>query len=70
MDKFKPGDMVIARNGKGAVYCINRIVEQDVAGHKYRFYDFDNGSVHIAKRARSGWHDIARADRGYKLVRD
>ena len=64
--KFKPGDWVIARNGKGDVYHVDRVSRDD---HGV-YYMFDNGSVHIAKRGRSGLHYADRADRGYKLVKD
>ena len=64
--KFQPGDWVVARSGQGAVYSINR-----VAKDRYGvYYVFDNGSVHIAKRARSGRHYADRADLGYKKLSD
>lgn len=65
--KFKPGDWVVARSGKGEVYLINRVFT-DRWGKTY--YDFDNGSVDVRKRRRSGWHEMNRADRGYKLVKE
>lgn len=62
--KFAPGDWVIARSGAGDVYQISR-----VAKDRYGvYYIFDNGSVHIAKRARSGRHYANRADLGYKKL--
>lgn len=64
--KFKPGDWVVARNGQGAVYAINRVARNEYG----IYYIFDNGSVHIAKRARSGRHYADRADLGYKLTKD
>jgi hypothetical protein len=64
--KFKPGDMVQARNGRGAVYMVTRIIPANrVSGVRY---EFDNGSVDIRKRARSGYHDVAKADRGFRKV--
>lgn len=68
MAKFKAGDWVIARNGKGAVYLINRIVPADRFNSER--YEFDNGSVDIRKRALSGYHEVTRADKGYKLVKN
>jgi hypothetical protein len=65
--KFKPGDWVTARSGKGDVYQINRVFK-DRWGHTY--YDFDNGSVDVRKRNRSGWHEADRADKGYKKLSD
>lgn len=62
--KFQPGDSVQARNGKGAIYYINRVFNRD--GNLY--YEFDNGSVDVRKRARSGWHLADRADKGYKKL--
>lgn len=66
--KFKPGDWVVARSGKGSVYLVSRVIP----GNRYSGmrYVFDNGSVHVAKRARSGYHDVEKANRGYKLVKD
>ena len=65
--KFQPGDFVIARNGQGSSYQINRVAK-DRFGKLY--YIFDNGSVHVAKRARSGRHYADRADLGYKKLSD
>ena len=65
--KFKPGDMVIARSGKGDVYQINRVFRNR---WNEIYYVFDNGSVSPSKRGRSGWHPANRADRGYKVVTD
>lgn len=63
--KFKPGDWVIARSGRGDVYQINRVFKNRW-GQIY--YVFDNGSVSVHKRARSGWHAADRADLGYKVT--
>lgn len=71
MAKFKPGQMVQARNGRGSVYMINRIIPAQYHGETLiapERYEFDNGSVDIRKRARSGAHTVERADRGYKVV--
>lgn len=62
--KFQPGDFVIARSGRGSSYMVNRV-------YKWQnrvYYVFDNGSVHVAKRARSGTHLAERADLGYKKI--
>lgn len=64
--KFKPGDMVQARNGRGEVYMITRVIP--ASKYSPERYDFDNGSVSISKRARSGHHPVSRADRGYRKV--
>jgi hypothetical protein len=64
--KFKPGDWVVARSGQGSVYSVDRVARNDYGV----YYVFDNGSVHIAKRARSGRHYASSADHGYKLTKD
>jgi hypothetical protein len=68
MAKFKSGDMVMARNGKGDVYMVNRVFMHQIGGTPTEYYEFDNGSVDVRKRARSGWHPVFKADRGYKKV--
>jgi hypothetical protein len=74
MSKFQPGDFVMANNGKGACYMVNRVVEARSEGSgafKYPAedqYELDNGSVHVAKRALSGRHAVAKVDRYYKKV--
>lgn len=65
MAKFKIGDTVRARNGRGSFYQIEDIQTR----YGKECYLFDNGSVHIAKRARSGWHEVDRAERGYVVVK-
>lgn len=65
--KFKPGDFVTARSGRGDCYQIARVFT-DRWGKTY--YVFDNGSVDIRKRNRSGWHEADRADKGYKKLLD
>lgn len=65
--KFKPGDWVTARSGKGDVYQIARVFK-DRWGKT--IYTFDNGAVDIRKRNRSGWHDADTADKGYKKLSD
>lgn len=65
--KFKPGDMVMAKNGSGDCYEIVRLVDaEEWKGGPY--YELDNGAVDIRKRARSGWHAVAAIDRNYKKV--
>jgi hypothetical protein len=66
MAKFQPGDYVMARNGRGSCYMINRIVP--ATQHRPESYDLDNGAVHIQKRAKSGLHPVEKIDRGYKRV--
>lgn len=66
MAKFKAGDWVQARNGKGAVYMVNRVFTFGMFDTEY--YEFDNGSVDVRKRAKSGWHQTEKADKGYKAV--
>jgi len=65
--KFKPGETVTARNGRGDCYQIARVFT-DRWGKTY--YVFDNGSVDIRKRNRSGWHEADRANKGYKKLLD
>lgn len=64
--KFKPGDMVQARNGRGDVYMVVRIIPASKSAPMR--YEFDNGSVDVRKRARSGHHSVSRADRGFRKV--
>lgn len=64
--KFQPGDMIMANNGRGDCYCINRIVPTNDGTPMY--YDLDNGAVHVRKRALSGWHLITKIDRFYRKV--
>lgn len=64
--KFKPGDMVQARNGRGAVYMVTRVIP--ASKYSPERYEFDNGSVDVRKRARSGNHPVSRADRGFRKV--
>lgn len=64
--KFKPGDWVVARSGKGDVYLVNSVARDQFGV----YYEFDNGAVHVAKRGRSGLHYANRADHGYKLTKD
>lgn len=62
--KFAPGDTVVAKSGKGSVYNVDK-----VARDRYGiFYVFDNGSVDVRKRARSGRHYATDADKGYKKL--
>lgn len=65
--KFKPGTMVAAKNGKGGVYEIVRIIPADRWGGAR--YDLDNGAVDIRKRGRSGFHPVEKIDNFYKEVR-
>lgn len=67
MAKFKAGDMVIAKNGKGDVYMINRVIPAERFAPER--YEFDNGAVDVRKRGRSGHHPVERADKGYKLCK-
>ena len=69
MAKFKAGDFVQARNGRGSVYMVNEIVTETFLGKTKEYYVFDNGAVHVDKRARSGRHEVTKADKGYKVVR-
>lgn len=66
MTKFTPGQFVTAKNGKGAVYMVNRIIPATQAQPER--YELDNGAVHIKKRALSGWHPVEKIDRYYKAV--
>lgn len=71
MAKFQAGDFVVAKNGKGDCYMVNRVVEAKSEGHGYPtedMYELDNGAVHVAKRAQSGSHPVAKVDRYYKKV--
>lgn len=64
--KFAVGDTVQARNGRGSFYEVTRILHAtDQVGAKYLF---DNGAVNIKKRARSGYHLVEVADKGYRKV--
>jgi len=64
--KLRPGMMVMAKNGKGDVYQIVRIIPAN--GFHGPYYDLDNGAVDIRKRARSGWHPVEKIDNFYKEV--
>lgn len=66
--KFQPGDFVMANNGRGDCYCINRIIP--ATKHSPESYELDNGSVHIKKRALSGRHPVTKIDRYYRKVND
>jgi hypothetical protein len=74
MAKFKPGQFVMASNGRGDVYMINRIIPAGMLhGGTFQIpgedmYDLDNGSVDVRKRQRSGWHRVAKIDRYWKAV--
>lgn len=67
MAKFTPGQFVMAKNGKGTAYMVNRIIPGDSYSPE-GYYDLDNGAVHIQKRALSGRHPVAKIDRYYKVV--
>lgn len=64
--KFRSGDMIMANNGRGDCYCVNRIIT--APDGTPTFYDLDNGAVHVKKRARSGWHPVSKIDRYYRKV--
>lgn len=64
--KYVPGDMVQARNGRGEVYMVTRVIP--ASRWSPMRYEFDNGSVDVRKRARSGHHAVSRADRGFRKV--
>lgn len=64
--KFAVGDTVQARNGRGSFYEITAIRPDTYTGGLQ--YLFDNGAVNIKKRARSGFHAVERADKGYRKV--
>lgn len=73
MAKFKPGQFVVAKNGQGHAYMINRIIPAKSEGKMLPYpaedqYDLDNGSVDVRKRAKSGWHPVEKIDRYYKAV--
>ena len=70
--KFKAGDMVMAKNGRGSCYMVCWVEDFNAT---FRFeetenlqYYLDNGSVHVQKRAKSGYNSVERVDRGYKKV--
>ncbi|QOP65117.1 hypothetical protein PQE12_gp57 [Arthrobacter phage Adumb2043] len=63
---FRPGQMVAAKNGRGGVYMIARVIPSN--GFIPATYELDNGSVDIRKRGLSGRHDVAKIDRYYKSV--
>jgi hypothetical protein len=74
MAKFQPGDFVMASNGRGDCYMVNRVIEARSEGRgafKYPaedMYELDNGAVNVHKRAQSGEHPVAKVDRYYKKV--
>ena len=65
--KFKPGEFVTARSGRGDYYQIARVFKDRWGKTDYVF---DHGAVDIRTRTRSGWHEADRADKGYELLLD
>ncbi|QNJ56558.1 hypothetical protein SEA_NIOBE_59 [Arthrobacter phage Niobe] len=63
---FRPGQMVAAKNGRGGVYMIARVIPSN--GFIPATYELDNGSVDIRKRGLSGRHPVAKIDRYYKAL--